>query len=154
MPAMQPSIRAMIATCGLALLWAFSPVGVGIGAEKGSAAGKGPLAEVQVKVVRAVQAWFAAEIRVTGFLVAREEAIVGLDVPGYKLSEVLVSEGDRVTSGQVLARLARQSAEGPDPNADRRPTTINLKAPAAGVNHSQHGRGGRYRVSDAERAAF
>jgi HlyD family secretion protein len=89
--------------------------------------------EVQVTVVRATQAWFAAEVHVTGYLVAREEAIVNLDMPGYKLSEVLVGEGDRVNSGQTVARATRQPADGVDPAADRRPATINLKAPTAGI---------------------
>jgi multidrug efflux pump subunit AcrA (membrane-fusion protein) len=128
---MKSNTRIMITIVGLALVlaagWAWPPAATVIAAEKDSAA------EVQVTVIRATQVWFAAEIRVTGFLVAREEAVVSLDIPGYKVSEVLVSEGDRVSSGQTLVRLARQSAEGPDPNADRRPATMNLKAPAAGV---------------------
>jgi HlyD family secretion protein len=94
-------------------------------AESGAAA-------VQVSVIRATQEWFAAEIRVTGFLVPREEAIVTLD-PGYRVSEVVAGEGDRVSAGQTLARLARQAAPGLDPSADPRPATLILKAPAAGV---------------------
>jgi multidrug efflux pump subunit AcrA (membrane-fusion protein) len=89
--------------------------------------------EVQVQVIRAMQAYFTQEIRVTGFLVPREEAVVSLEIPGYRASEVLAAEGDRVSSGQALVRLARLPAEGLDPNADRRPMTMNLKAPAAGV---------------------
>jgi multidrug efflux pump subunit AcrA (membrane-fusion protein) len=129
MPAMKSIVQIMITVVGLALTagWAWPPAATAIAAEKSSAA------DVQVTVIRATQAWFAAEIRVTGFLVAREEAVVSLDIPGYKVSEVLVGEGDRVSSGQTLVRLTRQSAEGPDPSADRRPTTVNLKAPAAGV---------------------
>jgi HlyD family secretion protein len=65
-------------------------------AESGAAA-------VQVSVIRATQEWFAAEIRVTGFLVPREEAIVTLD-PGYRVSEVVAGEGDRVSAGQTLAK--------------------------------------------------
>jgi HlyD family secretion protein len=130
-PAMKFIARIMIAIVGLALVlaasWAWPPAATVIAAEKG------PAADMQVTVIRATQAWFAAKIRVTGFLVAREEAIVNLDMPGYKASEVLVGEGDRVSSGQTLVRLTRQSAEGPDPSADRRPMTVNLKAPAAGV---------------------
>ena len=81
---------------------------------------------------QASQEWFAAEIRVTGFLVPREEAIVTLD-PGYRVSEVVAGEGDRVSAGQTLARLARQAAPGLDPSADPRPATLILKAPAAGL---------------------
>jgi HlyD family secretion protein len=87
----------------------------------------------EVIVIRAKNSCFSFAIRVTGFLVTREQAVVFLDIPGYKVSEVLVGEGDRVNSGQTLARLTRLAAEGPDPSADRRPMTMNLKAPAAGV---------------------
>ncbi len=87
---------------------------------------------VQVIVVRAASACFAATVRVTGFLVAREEAMVTLDVPGLKVTEVLVNEGDTVTEGQELVRLIRLSGQGPAPAAAGR-NTVTLKAPAAGV---------------------
>jgi HlyD family secretion protein len=131
MPAMKSIVQTMITLAGpvlvLATGWVWSPTATVIAAEKGA------VAEVQVAVVRATPAWFAAEIRVTGFLVAREEAVVSLDMPGYKVSEVLVGEGDRVTSGQILVRLARLTGETLDPSTDRRPATMTLKAPAAGV---------------------
>ena len=87
---------------------------------------------VQVSVVRATKACFSSTIRVTGFLVARDEAVVTLDAPGLRVTEVLVGEGDRVTSGQPLVRLVRQASEGQDASAAAR-TSIILKAPAAGV---------------------
>jgi multidrug efflux pump subunit AcrA (membrane-fusion protein) len=84
----------------------------------------------QVIVVRAKNACFSSMIRVTGFLVARQEAIVSLDVPGLRVTEVLANEGDKVTAGQTLVRLARQSAEGPQPPGG---SLTALRAPAAGV---------------------
>jgi multidrug efflux pump subunit AcrA (membrane-fusion protein) len=84
----------------------------------------------QVVVVRAKNACFSSMIRVTGFLVARQEAIVSLDVPGLRVTEVLANEGDKVTAGQTLVRLARQSAEGPQPPGG---SLTALRAPAAGV---------------------
>jgi HlyD family secretion protein len=131
MSAMKSIVPIIITVSILALAasWAWSPAASAFAAEKD----KGSAADVQVKVVRATQAWFAAELHVTGYLVAREEAVVNVDVRGYKVSEVMVGEGDRVSSGQTLARLTRQGPEGPDPSADRRPTTMNLKAPVAGV---------------------
>jgi multidrug efflux pump subunit AcrA (membrane-fusion protein) len=86
----------------------------------------------QVVVVRATSACFAATVRVTGFLVAREEAMVTLDVPGLKVTEVLVNEGDTVKEGQELVRLVRLPGPGPAPAAAGG-NTITLKAPAAGV---------------------
>lgn len=82
------------------------------------------LPPAQVIVVRAVGACFSATVNVTGFIVARSEAIVSFDLPGYKISEILVGEGDRVTSGQTLVRLSVVSGEG---------AATTLKAPASGV---------------------
>src|SRR5947209_4309658 len=107
------------------------------------AADTSPPASAQV--VRARNACFSAAIRITGFLVAREEARVALDAPGFKVTEILVAEGDRVTAGQVLARLTRLAGDLPDAGPGRtpgappasappaRPTTATLKAPAAGT---------------------
>jgi multidrug efflux pump subunit AcrA (membrane-fusion protein) len=81
----------------------------------------------QVVVVRATSACFSSAIRVTGFLVAREEALVSLDAPGTRVIEVLAGEGDRVTLGQTLVRLNR---DGPDTSAAK---TVTLRAPAAGI---------------------
>jgi len=82
----------------------------------------------EVVVVRARQACFAATVRVTGFLVARQEAVVSLDVPNMRVTEVLVGEGDTVKAGQELVRLTRQPDENARPNAALQ--TITLKSPA------------------------
>jgi multidrug efflux pump subunit AcrA (membrane-fusion protein) len=84
----------------------------------------------EVLVVRAQQACFAATVRVTGFLVAREEAVVTLDAPGLRVTEVLVGEGDKVAEGQELVRLTRQDGNA-KPGAA--PQTITLKSPVNGV---------------------
>ena len=97
-----------------------------------------------VIVARAVSGCFSDTIRVTGFLVPREEALVMLDADGYRIAEILVAEGERVTSGQPLARLARQSSDvpstaaasaagrAPSPPAAA-PATITLRAPVGGI---------------------
>ncbi len=77
-------------------------------------------------VARVRNACFSSAIRVSGFLVARDEAVVALDAPGLKVVEVLAGEGDKVTAGQTLARLAPEGAA-----SGTRITA--LKAPAAGV---------------------
>lgn len=82
------------------------------------------LPAAQVIVIRAVNACFSSAIRVTGFLVARSEAVVTFDAPGFKIAEILAAEGDRVTAGQTLVRLTPVSG-------DASGTT--LKAPAAGL---------------------
>src|SRR5829696_3271141 len=69
------------------------------------------LPAAQVIVVRATNACFSAAIRVTGFLVARAEAVVIFDAPGFKISEILAGEGDRVTAGQTMVRLVPISGD-------------------------------------------
>src|SRR5260221_7577082 len=100
---MKAIMRVMVAAARTALMIiaAMSPVR----AESNSSP------EAQVVVVRATKACFSAVIRVTGSLIAREEAVVTLDTPGMRVVEVLAGEGDRVTAGQTLARLTRQSGE-------------------------------------------
>ena len=99
----------------------------------------------QVTVVRVANACFSATVLTNGFLVARDEAVVNLDAPGFRVSEVMANEGDRVTSAQVLAKLVRQT-DAPDsgaapPNstpanaANNAAASANatLKAPASGL---------------------
>jgi multidrug efflux pump subunit AcrA (membrane-fusion protein) len=124
---MKSALLLMINAAGAGLLIAAGAVPTSSGrAEVSSPSG------AQVVVVRATNACFSATIRVTGFLVARSEAVVTLDTPGARVTEVLVNEGDRVTAGQTLARLTRPAAEGPSPTTTTT-TTTTLRAPAAGV---------------------
>jgi HlyD family secretion protein len=44
-------------------------------------------------------------LTVTGSLVAQEETVVGAEVDGLRIIEILADVGDRVEQGQVLARL-------------------------------------------------
>jgi len=48
---------------------------------------------------------------VIGSLVPREEILVGVDLDGYRLTELAAEEGDRVKAGQVLARLSTDMLE-------------------------------------------
>ncbi len=47
-------------------------------------------------------------ILINGTLVAREEIMVGPEIDGLRITEIVADEGDRVTRGQVLARLTRE----------------------------------------------
>src|SRR4051812_37701301 len=58
-----------------------------------------------VTVAKATNACFSDLVRVTGFVVPRREAQVGVDTEGSRVSEVLVREGDTVIENQELARL-------------------------------------------------
>ena len=90
-------------------------------------------------VARATNGCFSDTLRVTGLLVPRDLALVTLDVPGYRVSEVLAAEGDRVKAGQDLVRLTRPSdvpgASNPSDLAGRAalPAVVTLRAPAPGL---------------------
>jgi RND family efflux transporter MFP subunit len=69
-----------------------------------------PLA-APVTVVRVARAHFSETVLVTGSLVAREEVLVGPEVEGLRVTEVLADEGMRVKQGDVLARLVSDTLE-------------------------------------------
>ncbi len=81
--------------------------------------------------VRAGSACLKEEIRITGFAMPREEGGASVPLDGYRITDILVGEGDPVTVGQELIRAARL---GDDPGAALapRPTTYQLRAPIAG----------------------
>jgi hypothetical protein len=86
----------------------------------------------QVIVVRATSACFSEAVRVTGYLVAREQAVVQL-AQGDRVIEVLAQEGNSVTADQTLARVERQSLDPSKPGGGVKTDTLALKAPAPGV---------------------
>jgi hypothetical protein len=89
--------------------------------------------QVTVATVRAKEACVRTDVRVTGFAVAREETGASLP-PGYRVTEILVGEGDRVTAGQELARAIREDAgeaAAPPPSAASRGAGARGAAPAA-----------------------
>ncbi|HEY4204924.1 MAG TPA: efflux RND transporter periplasmic adaptor subunit [Xanthobacteraceae bacterium] len=98
-------------------------VGVGLGC--GSLRAEESAAVI---VVRATNACFSDMVRVTGFVVPRREAIANVDTEGSKVAQVLVHEGDTVTSNQELARLTPP----PTPGNSAKPPIV-LRAPAAGL---------------------
>ena len=64
-----------------------------------------------VTAVRAERREISEEVHVSGTLVPREEILVGPEIDGLAVTEILVEEGDRVQKGQVLARLSRSAIE-------------------------------------------
>ncbi|WP_428031896.1 efflux RND transporter periplasmic adaptor subunit [Ancylobacter sp.] len=66
---------------------------------------------ITISVVPAARREVVESLPVTGTLVAREEIMVGPQIDGYQITEILVEEGDRVEKGQVMARLSRDMLE-------------------------------------------
>ena len=71
---------------------------------------KGP-PPIMVTAARAKMADFVETVTVTGTLVPREEILIGPEVEGLRVVEVLADEGDRVKKGQVLARLVTDTLD-------------------------------------------
>jgi len=76
----------------------------------GQAAAEDALA-APVTVARVERAHFTETVLVTGSLAAREEVLVGPEVEGLRVTEVLADEGMRVNKGDVLARLVSDTLE-------------------------------------------
>ena len=74
------------------------------------AAETGPL-PIMVTVAPVKTVEFVETVVVTGSLVPREEILVGPEVEGLRVIEVLADEGDRVKKGQTLARLVSDTLE-------------------------------------------
>jgi multidrug efflux pump subunit AcrA (membrane-fusion protein) len=84
-----------------------------------------------VIVTKSTNACFSDMVRVTGFIVPRREAQVGVDQEGSRVTDVFVKEGDTVTENQDLARLTPPPQMPGAPAGRSGPLT--LKAPAAGL---------------------
>jgi RND family efflux transporter MFP subunit len=62
-----------------------------------------------VTVATAAMTEMEARVRLSGTLVARQEALIFPQVSGFEITELLAEAGDRVKAGQVLARLNRDT---------------------------------------------
>jgi multidrug efflux pump subunit AcrA (membrane-fusion protein) len=87
-----------------------------------------------VVVTKSTYACFSDLVRVTGFVVPKREAVVGVDQEGSKVSDLYVREGDMVADNQELARLTPPPAQPGAPNSNARSSApTSLRAPAAGL---------------------
>ena len=84
-----------------------------------------------VIVTKSTNACFSDMVRVTGFIVPRREAQIGVDQEGSRVTELFVREGDMVTENQELARLTAPPQQPGAPGGRTGP--ISLRAPAAGL---------------------
>jgi HlyD family secretion protein len=73
-----------------------------------------PIVEPRPPAITVVKARFgtiAEVVGLTGTLVPREEVLVSPQIGDLAITDILVEEGDKVTAGQVLARLSRDALE-------------------------------------------
>ena len=76
-----------------------------------AAAETGAPAPPAITVADAQSHGFRDQLYVSGTLVAREEAMVGVQIDGLRIAQVLAEDGDHVAAGQVLARLDRSQLD-------------------------------------------
>lgn len=86
-----------------------------------------------VIVTKSTNACFSDMVRVTGFIVPRREAQVGVDQEGSKVTDLFVREGDMVTDNQELARLTAPPQQQQQQQSGGRTGPVSLRAPAAGL---------------------
>jgi multidrug efflux pump subunit AcrA (membrane-fusion protein) len=91
--------------------------------------------QAQVVVTKSTNACFSDQVRVTGFVVPRREAVVGADQEGSKVTDLLVREGDVVTDNQELARLSAppQAPQQQQQQQGGKTGPSSLRAPAPGL---------------------
>jgi HlyD family secretion protein len=88
-------------------------VNVGFPAVGGAQEQASPASTVvpKVTVITAAMQTVVSTLLVSGSLVPREEIDVGVDLDGYRITEIDAEVGDKVKAGQVLARLSTDLLE-------------------------------------------
>ncbi len=77
----------------------------------GDAPGAGPKAALTVTTVRPIATRLPIRLSANGSITAWQEALIGSEANGLRLTEVRVNVGDRVRAGQVLATFALDSIQ-------------------------------------------
>jgi multidrug efflux pump subunit AcrA (membrane-fusion protein) len=86
-----------------------------------------------VIVTKSTNACFSDMVRVTGFIVPRREAQIGVDQEGSKVTDLFVREGDMVTDNQELARLTAPPQQQQQAQGGAKPGPVSLRAPGPGL---------------------
>lgn len=94
--------RALTLALAAAVLTACAPDNE---AAEGASATRAAETPRAVRTVRVEMRPLAGGLSASGVLVAREEAAVGAELPGYRIARVLAEEGSRVSAGQPLVVL-------------------------------------------------
>jgi RND family efflux transporter MFP subunit len=100
-----PLAAVAVALAAVVLLWTLLPL-----AEEGATSPEAPAPAGRPALTVTVTAPRLAEwprtLAAYGNVTPWQEAVIGAELSGYRLTEVLVNVGDVVTEGQLLARLA------------------------------------------------
>ena len=93
---------------------------------------KNTAGEALVVVTKATNACFSDQVRVTGFVVPRREAVIIPDQEGSRVTDLFAREGDTVSDNQELVRLTAPPPQPGQPQGGRS-GPVSLRAPAAGL---------------------
>lgn len=88
---------------------------------------------IPVAGVRAKEACIKEDVRITGFAAAREASGASLPAPGYRVTEILVAEGDRVSTNQDLLHAVRDGGEAGSAASGAKSGIVSLRSPISGV---------------------
>ncbi|MET7013878.1 efflux RND transporter periplasmic adaptor subunit [Uliginosibacterium flavum] len=108
MKAVRPLLRQSILSTSLVAALLALPL---ISSAADKAASPPAKAALSVNTVMPTRADWPVRLSANGSITAWQEAIVGAEIAGLRLIEVLVNTGDQVRKGQVLARLQSATTE-------------------------------------------
>ena len=120
--AMKPAAVVAVLALGGIALWvstsngktddkAAGAAGNGSKAQAAAPAASAAKPALSVTTTTATPAEWAQTLQANGNVAAWQEAVVGAEIGGFRLTEVLVNVGDRVKRGQVLARMSSDTVE-------------------------------------------
>jgi RND family efflux transporter MFP subunit len=105
-PRLRIAAVALAAALGIGTMVAVAQDGKGAASDKGAEKKPGGRPALTVNLVAPQAMQWPQIVPANGNIVAWQEAIIGPEISGNRLTEVLVNVGDVVKKGQVLARIA------------------------------------------------
>lgn len=109
---LKMAVLAAVLLAGAGGMWAVLSGGRADAAAPGTpGAGPAARAALTVTTTTATEAEWPVVLAANGSVAAWEEAVVGAEAGGLRLTEVRVHVGDRVQRGQTLARLSSDTVE-------------------------------------------
>ena len=126
-PLLADSAPLTLLCLGAAAVVSISP---GFAADKTAPANA---AGTYVIVARALQGCFYDTVHLSGYLVPRQELQIPFEAEGYRITEVSVGQGDKVTAGQQLAKLMRLTGDQAPPPQSAAVAPVIVKSPVAGT---------------------
>ncbi len=105
----RPENGEVFLAAGMFLLLALAVPSPAVAADKADAAPAARATRVTVVTVKREE--LVESVAVNGNLVAKDEVMIGPEIEGLRVIEILAEEGDKVLKGQVLARLNRETLD-------------------------------------------